>query len=750
MFGPKNRGGVVFVALILSLLVALTGCFNPVGPDGGGGGGDGGGGGGTTPPAPSTDATLSALVITPNPGGAEFTFASGTLTYDGINVANSVVSVTVAPTANHGGASIKVNGTGVSSGSASGAIPLDPEVSTDVTIVVTAEDGTTTKTYSLTLIRAAGDPTDGSLATLFVGAEEIASLSGTDTYPVTVDNAVSEVAIVPTANDAGATIEVDGTEVASGTASDPIALNVGLGGGINVVDVVVTSADGTSETLTYTLDITREPRLGTVTFSAEGGTGTMPVQEIYEGETENLDANGFSRLGHTFNGWATTQSDAAAGDIDYADGASLTMGATDVVLYASWSPNDYDVVFDKNSADATGAMSNQTITFGETVTLNANGFSHESGAFLGWAESAGGAVAYVDAASYTMTSEGATLYAKWDIPHVLQPTTISGTIAGAISMLDGTLDDTFDASGSDAIAFDGSDPPLELDRYTMSSNFFELTITPIEDSLVPITNEMPPTVTVSDESASTQTAFLELDDGADGAALLYGTYSVSIVGLDVTIEQVFQTYLYVDKPVTVTGSETDTEVYDGVTYTEYYTYDLDLDEGWNLVRVDLTTDETDTTVDATYAFSSDSMPGGSQWFVIPDGLTAGGAGIAAYFTAIPGDYWGNYVDGVIVAQDADPLVPANWLAFSDPAQIESGAGGPIFFFDTLSSEPFYGEDGVTYDIYARITDDPYAGDPTLELYVTASDGGPLAQVVASSIEPPFASISLEDAVFFAP
>ena len=68
------------------------------------------------------------------------------------SVANSVTSLTVTPTAAEAHATIQVNGTTVVSGSASGAMDLGVGQNT-VTTVVTAQDGTTSKTYTITVTR---------------------------------------------------------------------------------------------------------------------------------------------------------------------------------------------------------------------------------------------------------------------------------------------------------------------------------------------------------------------------------------------------------------------------------------------------------------------------------------------------------------------------------------------------------------------------------------------------------------------
>ena len=98
----------------------------------------------------SNDATLSGFTI--SSGTLTPAFAAGTVTYTA-SVANTINSVTVTPTRNQANASIKVNGTSVTSGSASGNISLSVG-NTTITIIVTAQDGTTTKTYTTTVNRA--------------------------------------------------------------------------------------------------------------------------------------------------------------------------------------------------------------------------------------------------------------------------------------------------------------------------------------------------------------------------------------------------------------------------------------------------------------------------------------------------------------------------------------------------------------------------------------------------------------------
>ena len=126
-----------------------TGGGTPTGgggsPSGGGGGGGGSGGGGGGPPAQSSDASLDTLEV----GGKSFDLDPDTDTYT--LDAYGKTSITLTPTANHPDAEITVNGEMVQSGRPH-TVTLDDDGVTVIEIVVTAEDGTTRRTYTLTVM----------------------------------------------------------------------------------------------------------------------------------------------------------------------------------------------------------------------------------------------------------------------------------------------------------------------------------------------------------------------------------------------------------------------------------------------------------------------------------------------------------------------------------------------------------------------------------------------------------------------
>jgi len=95
----------------------------------------------------AASSNLSNIVLSGSP--ANYTFASGTYTYEGVTVLNAVASITVTPT---GSGTITVEGVTVASGSASAAISLTPGVTKDITIITT-EVGKSPKTYRINVTR---------------------------------------------------------------------------------------------------------------------------------------------------------------------------------------------------------------------------------------------------------------------------------------------------------------------------------------------------------------------------------------------------------------------------------------------------------------------------------------------------------------------------------------------------------------------------------------------------------------------
>lgn len=206
-------------------------------------------------PVPPNCATLSSLTL--SNGTLSPAFDPGILSYT-TSVPYTVTSDTVTAVASSVYARVYMNG----NPGESLVLPLDVGKNS-VIITVYAQDGST-QTYTITVTRdaaAAGDPTLSGIV-LSSGALSPAFASGVTSYTASVDNSVSTVTVTPTASDGSATITVNGTTVASGSASGPISLSVGA----NVISIVVTARDGVT-VQTYAITVTR---------SSAGGSGPTP------------------------------------------------------------------------------------------------------------------------------------------------------------------------------------------------------------------------------------------------------------------------------------------------------------------------------------------------------------------------------------------------------------------------------------------------------------------------------------------
>ncbi|ASU32658.1 cadherin-like beta sandwich domain-containing protein [Mucilaginibacter xinganensis] len=190
--------------------------------------------------ASSSVATLANLIT--NAGALNPAFATLTTAYT-LRVPNATASIKLTPTATAGDASIMVNGTAVASGVASASIPLTAGDNV-INTVVTASDGTTVKTYTLTVTRsAAGLSTNALLSSLKLSPNTALTTvtgPGYKNYATSVPNSETSLTVTAVLQDATATIKVNGTTVASGAASPSIPLAAGA----NVITVVVTAQDG--------------------------------------------------------------------------------------------------------------------------------------------------------------------------------------------------------------------------------------------------------------------------------------------------------------------------------------------------------------------------------------------------------------------------------------------------------------------------------------------------------------------------
>ena len=147
-----------------------------------------------------------------------------------------------------------------------------------------------------------------------------------------------------------------------------------------------------------------EARSFTITFNANGGTGSMEPVTVEEGSRYPLPACGFiPPVNMQFSGWALS-----AGGSVIADGAIMV--TSNITLYAIWEPvpvNEFVVFFDGNGG--TPAVSSMT-TIGHRLAFLPGAFRSGSYRFDGWyTERNGGELI----ATSTVFAANTIVYAHW-------------------------------------------------------------------------------------------------------------------------------------------------------------------------------------------------------------------------------------------------------------------------------------------------------------------------------------------------
>ena len=194
--------------------------------------------------APPTSPYLSGLTL--SSGTLQPAFVKTTYAYSA-TVSNSTASITITPTAEDTGATIKVNGVVVPSGTASTPINLNVG-NNSIPVQVTSKVGGLVTNYTLNVTRQKSV----NLSNLTTSAGTLLPAFNTDTtsYTVNVSYDTTSLTVTPTAQDGTAAITVNSQSVASGQPSQAINLNIGN----NTVTVVV-SADGNQKT--YNVNVVR-------------------------------------------------------------------------------------------------------------------------------------------------------------------------------------------------------------------------------------------------------------------------------------------------------------------------------------------------------------------------------------------------------------------------------------------------------------------------------------------------------------
>jgi len=216
------------------------------------------------------------------------------------------------------------------------------------------------------------------------------------TIPVDPDVYVEDDAVPVKGND-GTLVKTGYTFAGWNTQAD--------GGG----DPYVSGSEYTMGTANVTLWAQWTANTYTVTFDANGASGTPPIIVSYTfGTSLNLPGAGdLVKIAANFAGWNTQANGLGT---NFPAGSPLTMGAADLTLYATWTDKSvYTVTFDPQGGNTVGS---QSIVAGE-FAFSPTAPTRTGYSLVGWYRESAGTTAW-DFAIDTVASD-VTLYAKWNI-----------------------------------------------------------------------------------------------------------------------------------------------------------------------------------------------------------------------------------------------------------------------------------------------------------------------------------------------
>ena len=148
----------------------------------------------------------------------------------------------------------------------------------------------------------------------------------------------------------------------------------------------------------------------TVSYNANGGTGTVSSQTKYHGSSLVLNVNSYSRTNYSFYHWNTSSDNSGT---TYSAGGTYSADAN-AILYAIWN-----AIVSYNANGGSGAPSAQTKILGTNLTLSSTVPTRSGYSFKEWnTDSSGAGTSYQPGGTYSSDSP-VTLYAIWKAVPVL-------------------------------------------------------------------------------------------------------------------------------------------------------------------------------------------------------------------------------------------------------------------------------------------------------------------------------------------
>ncbi|MGL1902086.1 MAG: InlB B-repeat-containing protein [Fibrobacterales bacterium] len=149
--------------------------------------------------------------------------------------------------------------------------------------------------------------------------------------------------------------------------------------------------------------------MNTITYHENGGSGTMPSSSAASNSSFTVPTCDYVRDGYTYRGWATS----SQGPVEYNTGDQLSVGITDINLWAKWEAQSHTLSF--NSNQGTGSVSSIIASTDDPNPMPPKGNIARSGyTFKGWASyPTATSVEYNPGETYIMGPADKTFYALW-------------------------------------------------------------------------------------------------------------------------------------------------------------------------------------------------------------------------------------------------------------------------------------------------------------------------------------------------
>jgi uncharacterized repeat protein (TIGR02543 family) len=170
------------------------------------------------------------------------------------------------------------------------------------------------------------------------------------------------------------------------------------------------NGDSASKNVSFTVTVPAWTSYA-IKYNANGGSGAPSSQTKWKDQALTLSSTKPTRTGYSFLGWSTSSTATSA---TYSAGGKYTANAA-ATLYAVWEANTYTVTYNANGGS--GAPSNQTKTYGVTLTLSSVKPTRTNYTFKGWGTSASATTVTYSAGGSYSANANITLYAVWELSY---------------------------------------------------------------------------------------------------------------------------------------------------------------------------------------------------------------------------------------------------------------------------------------------------------------------------------------------